>query len=109
MRIIRLRHNTTKSRTISILKNNIIRAGEKNRVYVEIAKPRSTFGKVRGSARDKERELLLPRGRANAGIDFDADIDEIYSRVNSLTGREELYLVGDVNLRERNPEIFERS
>ncbi len=108
MRVIRLRHNTTKSRVRSILNNNVIRAGGQNRVYVEIAKPRPKFGKVRGSARDKERELLLPRGRANSGIDFDADIDEIYSRVNPLTGREELYLVGDVNLKERNPEIFER-
>lgn len=63
MRVVRLRHNTTKSRVRSILKNNVIRAGGKNRVYVEMAKPKPKFGKVRGSARDKERELLLPRGR----------------------------------------------
>ena len=80
------------------MQDRVIYAGTNNRVYVESAHPKPQRGKVRGSARDKENELLIARGKGDAGIDFDVEISDLYYRTNRLSGRIELYLIGDVDL-----------
>jgi len=93
----------------NIPREGIIKAGSRNRVYVEKAQPNAGInGVVPGSACDKEKELGLKRGRGNAGIDFDARPDEFRSEYNPRTKHTDLFIEGDVALDTRNPEKIRR-
>jgi hypothetical protein len=108
-KLIRVRHNTSVSAADAILEKRIIKAGARNRVYVEKAQPRAgSGGVVPGSARDKERELGLKRGRGSSGIDFDVEPDELKSGHNPRTRHIDWFVEGDVMLGKRNPEKIKR-
>lgn len=96
--MIRLRHYTRVSAMRRILAERYLRAGAQNKVFVERA------DRDQISARDAEARYYLKRGKGNAYIEFDATSEEVLQQINHLTGRVELYLVGDVDLSNRNPQ-----
>lgn len=97
---MRVRHYTRVSSMRRIIHEQMIRARDQNRVFVESANRR------RLSPTDARNRYGLGTGKANAYIEFDADQSEVASRWNALLKVEELYLVGDVHLAARNPEAF---
>ena len=94
--MVRVRHYTKVSSRDKMLADGRIVAGGRNRVFFEYAsrKPRS--------ASDVRDDYLLKDGKGNAYVEFDADPAEIESKVNKLKGFTEFYIVGDVDLTDRN-------
>jgi hypothetical protein len=76
-------------------------ARDQNKVFVERA-DRSPL-----SPRQAETTYLLKRGKGNAYIEFEAFPEEIHAQTNSLTGTNELFLLGDVDLSTRHPQGFD--
>lgn len=99
--LIRLRHYTRSSSKDSILSETRIVARDQPKVFVERA------DRPPLSRRQAEAEYLLKRGKGNAFVEFDALPEEVHEQTNSLTGRTELFLQGDVDLSMRHPQGFE--
>lgn len=97
IRRIRVRHYTRSSRAERILDEQRLRAGVQNKVFVENARRRLL------SPRDAEERYKLSPGKGNAVIEFDVDLNELQYQPNPIIRREELYLEGDVDLKNRNP------
>lgn len=76
-------------------------ARDQHKVFVERA------DRQRLSPRQAEATYLLKRGKGNAYIEFDAWPEEIHEQTNSLTGRIELFLRGDVDLSTRKLQGFD--
>lgn len=99
--MVRLRHYTRKSSKEKILNDGTIAARDQNKVFVEYADADPYH------PRDAETRYGLKRGKGNAYIEFGAEEDEVLEQTNSLTGRKEFYLRGDVDLSDREPEGFD--
>jgi HYD1 signature containing ADP-ribosyltransferase len=99
--MIRMRHYTRKSSKDKILIDNRIEAQDQNKVFVEHATADPY------SPRDAEARYRLKRGKGNAYVEFDANEDEIEEQKNSLTGKIEYFLRGDVDLTDRDSEGFD--
>lgn len=97
IRKIRVRHYTRSSRAERILDEQILRTGVQNKVFVENARRRLL------SSRDAEERYKLVPGKGNAVIEFDVDLNELHYQINPIIRGEELYLEGDVDLKNRNP------
>src|SRR5260370_3115858 len=97
---IRLRHYTRVSSKDQILAEKRLLARDQNKVFVERADRKPL------SRRDAESRYLLKRGKGNAFVEFDAHPDEVSQQVNRLTGEVELFVYGQVDLSDRNPEGF---
>ncbi len=97
---VRLRHFTSISGLNGIRTDNVIKAGDRGRVFAVRARGRS------GSPRDVERALGIRRGRGNAFIEFDASPSEFVIKQNPDTGATEYIIQGDVGLTERGPEFL---
>jgi len=100
---MRLRHYTRKSSKERILKEERIEAKDQDKVFVEYANADPY------SPRDAEDRYKLKRGKGNAYVEFEADESEVVEQVNSLTGRKEYFLRGDVDLKKREPEGFDNA
>lgn len=96
-----MRHYTKKSSKDKILEDDRIKARNQNKVFIEEANGDPS------SPRDAEKRYLLKRGKGNACIEFDAEEDEIEEQTNSLTGKVESFLRGNVDLTDRDPEGFD--
>src|SRR5690242_7753479 len=94
--MVRVRHYTRVSSMRKILAENIIRARDQNRVFVERADVRPQ------SPKDVEEHYLIDEGKGNAYVEFDASTDELTVRYNSKTRNTEMFLIGNVNLNDRN-------
>jgi hypothetical protein len=98
---VRLRHYTRISSKDRILTEGRILAKDQNKVFVERAERKAL------SPRQAEAKYLLKRGKGNAWVEFDALAEELREQTNGVTGERELFLQGDVELSERNPEGFD--
>jgi len=99
--VVRLRHYTSIGRLNSIMNENKLRAFDQGRVFAVPADSRIT----KKSPRDVEIALGIPRGSANAYVDFDTKPGEFSPSVNSLTGSTEWTHEGDFDLTERYPDF----
>ena len=95
---IRVRHYTRASSKDSILEEMEIFSKDQNKVFVE----KANRGPL--SPREAEAAYLLKRGKGNAYVEFDIQPAELESQTNRLTGDEEMFLRGDVDLSKRRPE-----
>jgi hypothetical protein len=98
---VRLRHYTRISSKDRILAEGRMLAKDQNKVFVERAERKPL------SPREAEAKYLLKRGKGNACVEFDGLPEELHQQVNGLTGERELFLQGDVDLSQRNPEGFD--
>lgn len=94
---VRLRHYTRISSMERILADNRIIAADQNKVFVERADRPAL------SRREAEEQYLLKRGKGNAYIEFDAQSNEVHEQINRLTGKAEFFVLGDIDLSDRNP------
>ena len=78
-------------------------ARDQNKVFLEYADADPY------SPREAEARYLLKRGKGAAYIEFDAEEQLVESQVNSLTGRTEYFIRGDVDLTLRNPQGFDNN
>lgn len=83
-----------------ILEDQRIEAQDQNKVFFERASAR------RLSPSDATRKYRLRRGKANACVEFDVREMELMFRWNALVRTDEYFIVGDVDLRDRNPQGF---
>lgn len=99
--MIRVRHYTRVSSRDKILAENLIVAQDQNCVFFEFASLKPM------SAQKVLEKYLLKRGKGSAYIEFDADAAEIGSQPNQLRPFTEYFIVGNVDLTDRNPIGFE--
>ena len=98
--MIRVRHYTRVSSMRKILAEGVIRARDRNMVFVERANARKL------SPSDAQAKYGLRPGKANAFIEFDVETELLLCEFNDLSQAYEYSIVGNVDLADRNPEAF---
>lgn len=92
----RVRHYTRVSSMRRILAENMVRARDQNKVFLELANSRPL------APRDVEERYDIDRGKGNAFVEFDADPHELEVKYNERIRLHEYFIVGDVDLADRN-------
>ena len=80
----------------AILREQVIRARDQNKVFVENASRKPL------SPNDAKQKWLLDPGKGGAYVEFDAEDVEVMDQPNPLSGQRESYFRGDVWLAGRN-------
>ena len=93
---MRVRHYTRVSGMEAILREQVIRARDQNKVFVENANRKPL------SPNDAKQKWILDPGKGGAYVEFDAEEAEVTDQPNPLSKQRELYLRGDVWLAGRN-------
>lgn len=86
-----------------IIEQERIEARDQNKVFVEHADADPY------RPRDAEDRYKIKRGKGNAYVEFEADASEVDEQVNPLTGRRDYLLRGDVDLKNRDPQGFDKA
>jgi hypothetical protein len=98
--MIRVRHYTRVSAMRKIMREGVIRARDQHKVFIEKAASRKL------SPSDAEDRYGIRKGRANAYVEFDIEEESICRQYNKEHQIDEYYVVGDVDLVDRNPKTF---
>ena len=98
--MVRARHYSRVSAIKKIIVDLLLVARDQNKVFVELADAR------RLSPADAEEKYDLGDGKGNGYIEFDIEEERLQRKFNKRLGFDEYFIVGDVDLRNRNAEPF---